>query len=163
MRDTFPMTKVAAVQAAPVFLDGQATLDKALSLIAEAARNGADLVAFPEVFISGYPYWNRLENVFKTTPYFVELLKNAIEVPGPATQRLCEAARSAGTYIVMGINERPKNTLGTKLLKKLKIYATEKTLIRKQLFTRIPKPKSPVYLRLPSYKVKSFPLIIFWT
>ena len=113
MRDTFPKAKVAAVQAAPVFLDCQATLDKALSLITEAARNGADLIAFPEVFISGYPYWNRLENVFKTTPYFVELLKNAIEVPGPATQRLCEAARNAGAYLVMGINERPKNTLGT--------------------------------------------------
>lgn len=113
MGDIFPKFRAAAIQAAPVFLDREATLEKALSLIAEAARNGADLIAFPEVFIAGYPYWNRLENVFKTAPYFAELLKNAVEVPGPETVRLCDAARRAGVHLVMGINERPSNTLGT--------------------------------------------------
>jgi len=113
MGDSFPKVKVAAVQAAPVFLNRDATVDKALSLVREASNNGAELIAFPEVFIAGYPYWNRLENVFKTTPYFVELLKNAVRVPGPVTDRLCDAAREAGAYIIMGINERPDNTLGT--------------------------------------------------
>lgn len=113
MSDSFPKFRAAAIQAAPVFLDREATLDKACSLIAEASRGGADLIAFPEVFIPGYPYWNRLGNVFETTPYFIELLKNAVTVPGPATDRLCEAARRAGAYLVMGINERPDNTLGT--------------------------------------------------
>ena len=113
MGDAFPKVKVAAVQAAPVFLDRDATVDKALSLVREASNNGAELIAFPEVFIAGYPYWNRLENVFKTTPYFIEMLKNAVQVPGPVTDRLCDAARDAGAYIIMGINERPDNTLGT--------------------------------------------------
>lgn len=113
MGDTFPKPKVAAVQAAPVFLDREATLDKALSLIAETGRAGADLVVFPEVFIAGYPYWNRIELVFKTTPYFVELLKNSVSVPGPETDRLCDAARRAGLFLLMGINERPANTVGT--------------------------------------------------
>jgi len=113
MADIFPKVKVAAVQAAPVFLDREATLDKALSLISEAARNGAGLIAFPEVFIAGYPYWNRLENVFKTTPYYIELLKNAVSVPGPATDCLCDAAKREKIYLVVGINERPDNTLGT--------------------------------------------------
>ncbi len=113
MSDTFPNPKVAAVQAAPVFLDREATLEKALSLIEEASRNGADLIVFPEVFIAGYPYWNRIEIVFKTTPFFIEMLKNAVTVPGPATDRLCEAAKRAGVYLLMGINERPVNTLGT--------------------------------------------------
>jgi aliphatic nitrilase len=113
MGDTFPKFKVAAVQAAPVFLDREATLDKALSLIAEAAGNGADLIAFPEVFIAGYPYWNRLENVFKTTPYYIELLKNAVSVPGPVTDSLSDTAQKEGVYLVVGINERPGNTLGT--------------------------------------------------
>jgi aliphatic nitrilase len=113
MGDTLPKARVAAVQAAPVFLDREATVEKALSLIDEAARNGADLIAFPEVFVAGYPYWNRLENVFKTTPYFAELVKNAVEIPSPVTDRLCKTAQRAGAYIVMGINERPMNTLGT--------------------------------------------------
>ena len=113
MGDTFPKVKVAAVQAAPVFLDRERTLDKALSLIFEASRKGAGLIAFPEGFIAGYPYWNRLENVFKTTPLFIELLKNSVTVPGSITNRLCEAAKKAGTYLVMGINQRPDNTLGT--------------------------------------------------
>ncbi len=111
--DTFPKVRVAAVQAAPVFLNREATLEKALSLISEASGNGAGLIAFPEVFIAGYPYWNRLENVFKTTPHYIELLKNAVRVPGPASDRLCEAAKKSGAYLVIGINERPENTLGT--------------------------------------------------
>ncbi|MBI3044718.1 MAG: carbon-nitrogen hydrolase family protein [Betaproteobacteria bacterium] len=113
MGDTFPKFKAAAVQAAPVFLNREATLDKACSLIAEAARAGANLIAFPEVFLPGYPYWIRLENPFRTTPYFIELVKNAVEVPSPATARLCEAARRAGAYVVIGVSERPVNTLGT--------------------------------------------------
>ncbi|MDF1590983.1 MAG: hypothetical protein P1P89_05650 [Desulfobacterales bacterium] len=113
MGDTFPKFKVAAVQAAPVFLDRERTLDKAVALIREASRNGADLITFPEVFIAGYPYWNRLENVFKTTPFFIELLKNSVCVPGPVTDRLCEAAKQACVHVVIGINERPDNTLRT--------------------------------------------------
>lgn len=113
MGDSFPKPKVAAVQAAPVFLDREATLDKALALIAEAGRAGAELIVFPEVYIPGYPYWNRLRNVFETTSFFTELVKNAVEVPSPTTDKLCEAARRVGAYVVMGINERPTNTLGT--------------------------------------------------
>ena len=108
-----PRCRVAAVQAAPVFLDREATVDKAISLISEAARAGAQLVAFPEVYVPGYPYWNRLENVFRTSAYFAELVKNAVAVPSPASERLCEAARAAGVHVVIGINERPANTLGT--------------------------------------------------
>ncbi|WP_342760108.1 nitrilase-related carbon-nitrogen hydrolase, partial [Providencia rettgeri] len=54
--------KAAAVQAAPVFLDTDATVDKVCRLIEEAADNGAKLVAFPEVFVSGYPYWSWVMN-----------------------------------------------------------------------------------------------------
>ncbi|MBI4194681.1 MAG: carbon-nitrogen hydrolase family protein [Betaproteobacteria bacterium] len=113
MGDTFPKFKAAAVQAAPVYMDREATLDKACALIAEAAHAGASLVAFPEVFLPGYPYWIRLENPFRTTSFFIELVKNAVEVPSPTTARLCEAARRAGIHVVIGINERPLNTLGT--------------------------------------------------
>ncbi|MFQ5896148.1 MAG: carbon-nitrogen hydrolase family protein [Nitrospinota bacterium] len=113
MGDNFPRFKAAAIQAAPVFLDREASVEKACRLIAEAASEGARLIAFPEVFIPGYPYWNRMEPAFKTRPYFIELVKNSVEVPSPATERLCDAAREAGAYVVIGINERPANTLGT--------------------------------------------------
>ena len=113
MGDTFPKFKAAAIQAAPVLLNREATVDKACALIAEAARAGANLIAFPEVFVPGYPYWIRLDNPFRTTPFFVELIKNAVEIPGPATQALCEAAKKAGAHVVIGVSERPANTLGT--------------------------------------------------
>lgn len=58
--------KVAAIQAAPVFLDSRATVEKAKSLLAEAARYGAEVAAFPEVYISGYPIWVR--PLFTTLP-----------------------------------------------------------------------------------------------
>lgn len=113
MGDRFPKFRAAAVQAAPVFLDREATVAKACSLIAEAARAGARLVAFPEAFVPGYPYWIRLDNPFRTTSFLVELVKNALEVPGRETAQLCEAARKAGVYVVIGVNERPANTIGT--------------------------------------------------
>jgi nitrilase len=52
-----PKFKAAAVQASPVFLNVDATVQKACDIIAEAAGNGASLVAFPEVYVAGYPYW----------------------------------------------------------------------------------------------------------
>ena len=70
MGDTFPKFKAAAIQAAPVFLNREATVEKACRLILEAANRGAQLIVFPEVFIAGYPYWNRLDNPFRGKRYF---------------------------------------------------------------------------------------------
>jgi hypothetical protein len=57
MGDILPKFKAAAVQAAPVFLDREASIEKACSLIRKAGENGADLIVLPEVFIPGGPYW----------------------------------------------------------------------------------------------------------
>ena len=54
----FSKFKAAAVQTSPVFLDVDKTIDKAVACIKEAAANGAQLIAFPEVLVAGYPYWN---------------------------------------------------------------------------------------------------------
>lgn len=109
---------IAAVQAAPVFLNRDATLEKALDLIAEAARSGAKLAVFPEGFIPTYPLWAWFIPPYKThdlRELYTELLENAVSVPGEATDRLCGAAADSGINVVMGINERNVEASGTTL------------------------------------------------
>ncbi|MFN7085646.1 MAG: carbon-nitrogen hydrolase family protein [Burkholderiales bacterium] len=115
MGDEYPVVKVAAVQAASVFLDREGSTAKACRLIREAGKNGARIIAFPEGFIPTHPVWyhhhpatgaiaNRLA---------VELFKNAVEIPGPQIEALCAAAREARAYVVMGVCEKLPQTLGT--------------------------------------------------
>lgn len=108
-----PVFKAAAVQAAPVFLDTDATVDKTCALIAEAAGNGASLVAFPEVFVSAYPYWSWVMNPVQGSPWFEKLCKSAIELPGPEIRRIAQAARQHRVNVVVGVNERSRHGVGT--------------------------------------------------
>jgi aliphatic nitrilase len=115
MGDSYPKIKVAAVQAASVFLDREATTEKACRLIREAGRNGARVIGFPEGFIPGHPVWyhhhaatGRLANSLA-----IELFKNSVEIPSPAVDQLCAAARDAQAYVVMGVCEKLPDTLGT--------------------------------------------------
>ena len=110
--------KVAAVQATPVFLDREATIDKACDLIATAGREGARLIVFPEAFIPCYPEWvwgvpsgeqGLLNELYS------ELLTNAVSIPSDATDRLCEAAKLANAYVVMGMSERNVEASGASL------------------------------------------------
>ncbi len=101
-----PKFKAAAVQASPVFLNVDATVEKACSIIAEAAGNGASLVAFPEVYVAGYPYWNWIMTPVQGSKWYEKLYVNSIAVPGPETERLCEAAKEHNCHVVIGVNER---------------------------------------------------------
>jgi nitrilase len=99
---------VAAVQATPVFLDREATVEKSVSLIKEAASAGAGLIVFPETFIPTYPDW-----VWRAPAWdgasgelYARLLENAVEIPGPVTDTLGKAAKQAKAYVSMGVNER---------------------------------------------------------
>ena len=116
MGDVYPRFKAAAVMASPVFLDRDATTGKACELIAEAARAGARLVVFPEVYIPGYPYWIWLMTPTQGAPYFLDLYKNAVELQSPTVTKLGQAARSANAYVVMGVSERDGGTLYNTLL-----------------------------------------------
>lgn len=97
----------------PVFLDTDATIEKACRLIAEAAAGGAKLVVFPEVFVPGYPYWNWTMTPVKGSAWFEKLFRAAINVPGPEVDALRIAARDAGAHVVIGINERDPYSMGT--------------------------------------------------
>jgi nitrilase len=110
--------KVAAVQATPVFLDREATIDKACELIATAGREEARLIVFPEAFIPCYPEWvwgvpsgeqGLLNELYS------ELLTNAVTIPSDATDRLCKAAKLANAYVVMGMSERNVEASGASL------------------------------------------------
>jgi len=107
-----PRFKAAAVQASPVFLDADATVDKAAVLVREATANGARLVAFPEVFVPGYPYWNWITDPITGSAWFERLAKAAVLVPGPEIDVVRKAARDAACYVVLGVNERSPVSLG---------------------------------------------------
>ncbi len=110
------MTIVAAVQATPVFLDRDATTEKACALVKEAAAAGAELIVFPEAFIPTYPDWVWRLPAWSDRRFTDRLRDQAVDVPGPVTARLGEAARDAGAYVAIGINERDGGTLYNTLL-----------------------------------------------
>jgi len=102
---------VAVIQAAPVLFDREATVEKAVRLIGEAAAGGARLILFPEAFIPAYPRGLSFGSVVgNRTPEgrqtFEAYWAGAVEVPGPATQALGEAALAAQSYLVIGVIER---------------------------------------------------------
>jgi aliphatic nitrilase len=109
----YPKFRAAAVQIAPVYhdkpvyFDMPATLDNAVKAIKEAASNGAELVAFPELHIPGYCHF-ALELTLgpEYTGIWAEYLRHGIEVPSEETDILCRAARENKVNVVMGINER---------------------------------------------------------
>src|SRR4029077_19213245 len=97
---------VAAVQAAPVLLDREATIGKVVALAEKAAAAGARLVAFPEAFVPGYPDW-----VWRTRPWdaeatalYARLLDQAVVVGSPATDVLAETAQRLRIWLSVGVD-----------------------------------------------------------
>jgi nitrilase len=112
--------KVAVIQAAPVLFDRDATVDKALSLIEEAAGQGAELLLFPESFIPAYPRGLSFGTVVGSRSPEGRLTwerywNNAVDVPGPVIDRLRKAVKQAGVTLVMGVTERDSQFGGGRL------------------------------------------------
>ncbi|MGZ7078176.1 MAG: carbon-nitrogen hydrolase family protein [Thermoanaerobaculia bacterium] len=126
------MTRVAAVQATPVFLDGDATIAKACRLIEEAAASGARLIVFPESFVPGYPDWvwvvpagqgkllSRLHGRF---------LSASVAVPSDSTKRLADAARRAKAIVAIGVSERNAETSSATMYNTLLLFDANGDLI----------------------------------
>ncbi len=101
--------RAAAVQGSPVFLDKKNTVEKACALIFEAGRNDAKLAVFPEAFISGYPDWVWVlpaGHKAAISDLYADFLNAAVTIPDDSTDKLCKAAKAAGIYVAIGVNER---------------------------------------------------------
>jgi|Deesub1362A_J573_1020465.scaffolds.fasta_scaffold00160_69 aliphatic nitrilase len=116
MGDVYPKFTAAAIQASPVYLNREKTTEKTIELLKEAAKEGAKLIVFPEAFIAGYPYFAWLGTPMWYHNLFKEWYKNAVEIPSRTTKQLCEAAKEANAYLVVGVNERDGNTIYNTLL-----------------------------------------------
>ena len=114
--------KIAAAQLTPVFLNKEKTIEKACDAILEAGKNGAELIVFPEAFISGYPDWVWLipnSKGAELNKLYLKLVENAISVPDDATNKLCKAARDAKINVVMGMHEKNTESSGASLFNSL--------------------------------------------
>ena len=104
--------KAAAVHAAPVFLDCDATVAKTIALMREAARAGAELVAFPETFIPAFPVWAALWPPIDNHDLFMRMAEQSVLAEGPEVAVLRAEARSLGVLLSIGISERSPASAG---------------------------------------------------
>ncbi|HEX3827156.1 MAG TPA: carbon-nitrogen hydrolase family protein [Sporichthyaceae bacterium] len=103
----------AVAHAAPVFLDRDATLDKMCDIVDEASRAAVALLVFPESYVPGFPLWALVHAPIDTHGFFRRLCENAVDVPGPATERIGALARGHGMFISVGVTERSPISVGT--------------------------------------------------
>jgi nitrilase len=102
--------QVAAVQAAYVLMDRDATIDRVAGLTAEAVREGAQLVVFPEVFVPGTPIWIDTQPIWEgDEDWFGLLAANAVVIGSPATERLAAIAAQHRVWLVVGVDEREEH------------------------------------------------------
>ncbi len=97
--------RLAAVQAAPVFMDRDATLAKTIRLMESAAEDGAHLIGFPETWIPGYPWWIWLGAPHWGLQFAARYRRHAIRRDGPEMRLLCQAAARCGLVAVFGFAE----------------------------------------------------------
>jgi nitrilase len=103
--------RAAAVQLSPVLYSREGTTEKVCAAVAEAAREGAELVVFPETVVPYYPYFSFIKPPVLIGAEHLQLVDQAVEVPSPTTEAIAQAARRAGAVVVIGVNERDHGTL----------------------------------------------------
>ncbi len=103
--------KAAAVQAAPVFMDLDGCVKKAKQYIKDAAKKGCDIIAFPETWIPGYPWYIWLNSTALNMKYFVDYHDNSFEVGSDAFNAIATAAKENNIYVSMGASERDHASL----------------------------------------------------
>jgi aliphatic nitrilase len=126
--------RAAAAQIAPDLDSENGTLARVLETIRDAARQGVELIVFPETFLPYYPYFSFVQPPVQQGAAHLLLMQRAPTVPGPTTEQIAAAAREAGMVVVVGLNERDHGSLyntqlifdadGELLLKRRKITPT---------------------------------------
>jgi nitrilase len=117
-----------------VFLNLEASIAKACALIAEAAALGAKLVVFPEAFISAYPDWVWLlpaSQKAQIDKLYSSLLANAVSVPDQWTDQLAQAAKEAGVFVAIGVNERNSEASNSSIFNTIIYFGTDGTILGK--------------------------------
>jgi nitrilase len=112
MTTQYPKFRAAACHASSVFLDAEKTAEKACDLIAEAARNGAQLVVFPESYLPGFPIWAALQAPIYNHQFFRAFVAEAQRLDGPALQKVRMAARRHGVHVSLGFTEGTDASVG---------------------------------------------------
>src|SRR5882757_4437259 len=128
------IVRAAAVQIAPDLERPGGTLEKVLETIDDAARQGVQLIVFPETFLPYYPYFSFVRAPVASGAEHMRLYDEAVVVPGPVTHAVAGRARRHGMVVVLGVNERDHGSLynaqlifdtdGELLLKRRKITPT---------------------------------------
>jgi nitrilase len=128
------IVKAAAVQISPVLYSREETTEKVLKAIADAAKEGVQLIVFPETFIPYYPYFSFIQPPALMGKEHMRLYEEAVEVPSPVTEAVGQAAKANSMVVVLGVNERDGGSLyntqlifdadGSLLLKRRKITPT---------------------------------------
>jgi len=103
--------KAAVIQAAPIFMNLDASIDKAITLIERAASEGAKIVAFPEAWFPGYPSWIWLSPAAHNVKFFQRYHENSIVVGSDQFKRLAQSAKDNNIYLSAGASERDHGSL----------------------------------------------------
>ena len=129
------MTKIAIIQESPVLLDRDRTIERAIQLIEDAASAEAELVVFPEAYISGYPAW-----IWRLRPggdwgvseeLHARLLDSAVDIDAGDLQPLCDSAKKNNITIVCGLNERDSKLSKATLYNTVVIIGTDGDIINR--------------------------------
>ncbi|KAJ4371632.1 hypothetical protein N0V83_004852 [Neocucurbitaria cava] len=106
------LIRVAACHASPVFLNARRTTDKAVKLIKEAASRKANLIVFPETYISAFPIWSAVRPPTENHALFQRMVQESIYADGEEIDRVREAARATGSLVSIGFSERSRYSNG---------------------------------------------------
>ncbi|XP_014560891.1 hypothetical protein COCVIDRAFT_12340 [Bipolaris victoriae FI3] len=104
--------RVAACHASPVFLNARRTTDKAIALVKQAASNKANLVVFPETYISAFPIWSSLRPPTDNHWLFQRMVQESVYADGDELEAIREAARSSGVLVSIGFSEKSRHSNG---------------------------------------------------